>query len=54
MMPALVGIFNFIYSCSVIAICIYVLVLVSRFVVSHQRIASALERIAQNKSGDNR
>jgi hypothetical protein len=53
MMSALGGIFAFVYFGFVIAVSIYVLVLLGRFVQSHDRIASALERIAQNQPKNN-
>ena len=42
------GLFLVIYFCIVIGVGIFVLVLLNRFVGAHERIASALERIAQN------
>jgi SNF family Na+-dependent transporter len=53
MMPAIGGVFLILYFCFVIGIGIYLLVLLSRFVGSHERIASALERIAQNQPRNN-
>lgn len=44
------GVFVFAYVCFVVSIAIYLLVLASRFVKSHERIASTLERIARNNS----
>jgi hypothetical protein len=52
MMPAIGGIFIFVYFAFIIAVSIYLLVLASRFVGSHERIASALERIAANQRRD--
>lgn len=42
------GVFVFAYGCAVVAVTIYLIVLAARFVKSHERIASALERIARN------
>jgi len=53
MMPALGGVILVLYICVVIGVSIYLLMLASRFVGSHERIASALERIAQNQSRQN-
>ena len=54
MMPALGGVFLILYFCVVIGIGIFVLVLLSRFVSAHERIASALERAAQNLQRENK
>jgi hypothetical protein len=48
MPAALGGLFLVVYLCFVVGISIYLLVLLTKFVGSHERIASALERIAQN------
>lgn len=44
------GVFVVMYITFVICITIYLLVLLHRFVTSHQRIASALDRIAGQQS----
>lgn len=46
MIPALGGLFIFLYVCFVIGMSIFMIMLAVRFVRSHERIASALERIA--------
>jgi SNF family Na+-dependent transporter len=48
------GTFLILYFCFLIGIAIFLLVLISRFVGAHERIASALERIAQNPPRENR
>jgi hypothetical protein len=53
-MPAVGGVLLVLYFCFIIGIAIFVLVLLSRFVGAHERIASALERIAQNPPRENR
>ena len=40
------------YACVVITVTIYIIVLISRFVNSHERIARALERMAESQRRD--
>lgn len=53
-MPAVGGILLVLYFCFIVGIAIFILVLLSRFVGAHERIASALERIAQKPPRDDR
>jgi hypothetical protein len=46
-MPTLL--FMILYGCTVIGVSIYLLMLASRFVGAHERIAGALERMAQSQ-----
>jgi hypothetical protein len=53
-MANLGSIFLVLYFCLIVGVGIYVLVLLGRFVSAHERIASALERTAQNSQRENR
>jgi hypothetical protein len=51
-MPVLSGIFLVVYFCVMVGLTIFILALLVRFVNSHERLASAIERIAANQSRD--
>lgn len=51
-MASLGGIFVAIYLVCVVAVIIYVLRLLGRFVVAHERVASALEIVARKMKDD--
>jgi hypothetical protein len=51
-MGSLSGLFVLVYAACVIAVIIYVLRLLGRFVSAHERVASALETIARKMRDD--
>jgi len=51
-MPTGTGIFLLLYICFVIGVAVFVLILLSRFVSAHERIATALDIIARKFRDD--
>ncbi len=52
--PSIEGFFVFAYAIACIAVTIYIITLLARFVGAHERVAEALEKIARKQQDDSK